>query len=50
MSMMNLSEKLQSYTNRPSKNKNYYEKNKQILLEKKKQKYQENKLNVEKEP
>ena len=31
-----LKEKLLLYTNRPSKNKKYYEKHKEILLEKKK--------------
>lgn len=44
-----LKEKLQSYTNRPSKNKNYYEKHKDVILEKRKQKYQENKVKTEKE-
>lgn len=36
--------RLKSYTNRPSKNKNYYERHKEILLEKKKKKYEEAKL------
>jgi hypothetical protein len=45
---MNLEEKLQSYTNRPSKNKNYYEKHKETLLEKKKLKYQETKVKSDK--
>lgn len=31
--------RLKSYTNRPSKNKNYYERHKEVLLEKKKKKY-----------
>lgn len=39
--------RLNSYTNRPSKNKNYYERHKVVLLEKKKQKYQEAKLKEE---
>lgn len=39
--------RLNSYTNRPSKNKNYYERHKAVLLEKKKQKYQEAKLKEE---
>lgn len=36
--------KLKSYTNRPSKNKNYYERHKEVILERKKQKYEEAKL------
>lgn len=36
--------RLKSYTNRPSKNKNYYERHKEVLLENKKKKYQEFKL------
>lgn len=36
--------KLKSYTNRPSKNKNYYERHKEVLLEKKRLKYEETKL------
>ena len=39
LEIQNLKEQLKKYTNRPSKNKNYYERNKQDILEKQRIKY-----------
>jgi hypothetical protein len=45
LEIQNLKEQLKKYTNRPSKNKNYYERHKQDILEKQRIKYHNNKMN-----
>ena len=45
LEIINLKEQLKKYTNRPSKNRNYYERHKQDILEKQRIKYHNNKLN-----
>lgn len=44
LEIQDLKEQLKKYTNRPSKNKNYYERHKEEILEKQKTKYHDNKL------
>lgn len=47
LEIQNLKEQLKKYTNRPSKNKNYYERHKQDILQKQRIKYHNNKMNNE---
>lgn len=46
--IQNLKEQLKKYTNRPSKNKNYYERHKDEILEKQRIKYNLSKNKTEK--
>lgn len=44
LEIQDLKEQLKKYTNRPSKNKKYYERHKEEILEKQRIKYHDNKL------